>query len=349
MIFFHNGKGSILILTLWVLTLLSVFVVSVGYSTRQRLRKLQHLENRETLRTVADAGVRQAIYFVNATQGRPFTPHGFSDRPSRGVANFQDVLIGDAMFSVIVLDGSLAPEKSRDSAHSFRYGVVDEERKIHLNQTNSPQILKRLFQLAAGLNEVDAHTIAVSILDWRDEDDFPYDRGAESFYYKSRKPPYIPKNADFNSLEELLLVRGVSPEIYRKVLPYLTLDSSGKININTASRVVLEAVGFSESLTSKIWRYRAGKDTREGTRDDKFFKDLSTVADNISGIYYLTDDERGSLESFIGSGMIIVRSENFSIHSIARFKNRANPTLTIHCVVTLDGRIKRWQEYFNVA
>ena len=58
-----------------------------------------------------------------------------------------------------------------------------------------------------GMNE----QIADSILDWMDEDDDPREFGAEADVYSSLDPPYAPKNGPLESIDELLLVEGVTP------------------------------------------------------------------------------------------------------------------------------------------
>lgn len=55
--------------------------------------------------------------------------------------------------------------------------------------------------------------VAEAILDWIDEDDEPRPFGAESDYYQALPTPYASKNGPLNSVEELLLVRGVSPSL----------------------------------------------------------------------------------------------------------------------------------------
>src|SRR5690606_26886384 len=55
--------------------------------------------------------------------------------------------------------------------------------------------------------------VADAILDWLDDDDDQRDFGAEYDYYNSLPTPYNPKNGAIDSVEELLLVRGVTPEL----------------------------------------------------------------------------------------------------------------------------------------
>ena len=55
--------------------------------------------------------------------------------------------------------------------------------------------------------------IANSIIDWVDPDNDAAPGGAESDYYNGLTPPYNAKNGPLDSLEELLLVKGVTPQL----------------------------------------------------------------------------------------------------------------------------------------
>ena len=90
-----------------------------------------------------------------------------------------------------------------------------------------------------------------SIIDWLDFDDEPSVNGAETDYYSSLDPPYAAKNGPMDSIEELLLIPGITPEFYfgdpdDEQVPLnklLTVHGhpEGKLNINTAELEVLEA------------------------------------------------------------------------------------------------------------
>jgi type II secretory pathway component PulK len=84
------------------------------------------------------------------------------------------------------------------------YGLVDEASKLHLN-TATRDMLHRLASMPDVLPD--------SMFDWRDDDDNLEGDGAEREYYNSLRPPYDPKNAAFEAVEELLLVRGAYPEL----------------------------------------------------------------------------------------------------------------------------------------
>src|SRR5207247_1078297 len=55
--------------------------------------------------------------------------------------------------------------------------------------------------------------IANSILDWMDPDDEPRSNGAENDYYQTLPNPYRAKNGPLDTIEELLLVKGVTPQL----------------------------------------------------------------------------------------------------------------------------------------
>jgi general secretion pathway protein K len=113
------------------------------------------------------------------------------------------------------------------------------------------------------ISDSEKAVIVDSILDWRDSDDFHRLHGAENNYYQSLPNPYACKNAAFDAVEELLLVRGMRPELFYKNLKSIVTiapvnnpkpggkgrstsgavrTTGGRININAAPRQLLEAL-----------------------------------------------------------------------------------------------------------
>ena len=99
------------------------------------------------------------------------------------------------------------------TASSIRFGLTDESGRLNLNrileyeldETETREMLMYLPDMTEDL--------ADAILDWLDEDDDPREYGVESEYYLSMVPPYEPTNGPLDSLDELLLVAGVTPEL----------------------------------------------------------------------------------------------------------------------------------------
>jgi hypothetical protein len=111
-------------------------------------------------------------------------------------------------FSVVAprLDG---PEDT------MRYGLMPESAKLNLNQAEEWQIEQLLTPLLADLGIDNPREIINAILDWRDPDDELREEGAENAYYNALDPgpPYNAKNGNFDTVEELLLVKGVTAAV----------------------------------------------------------------------------------------------------------------------------------------
>lgn len=125
--------------------------------------------------------------------------------------------------------------------------VEDEERKINLNSLilpngNAPDEQRlAVFRKLLTILDIDP-SIADAVIDWLDNDDTPRVGGAESSFYLSLPYPYRAKNDLFDTLDELRLVRGMTPERFEKLKTFLTIHSSGKVNINTAPKEILMAL-----------------------------------------------------------------------------------------------------------
>ena len=131
--------------------------------------------------------------------------------------------------------------------------IEDEERKINLNRLmlpngNAPDE-KRLavFQRLLDTLGID-RAVADAVLDWLDLDENPHAGGAESSYYLGLPNPYRAKNDLFDTIGELRLVRGVTSEVFEKLRPFVTVSSSGMVNINTAPKEVLMSLSAGTDL-----------------------------------------------------------------------------------------------------
>jgi general secretion pathway protein K len=110
----------------------------------------------------------------------------------------------------------------------YTIGITNEAGKVDIN-TTSELILRNLL-LNLGLDLDKADIIVDSVMDWKDPDDLHRLHGAEDDYYISLPNPYKTKNANFETLEELLLVKGMTPEILldegkKGIIDFLTVNS----------------------------------------------------------------------------------------------------------------------------
>jgi len=239
-------RGFALIAVLLVLAMVGVLGAEFAYSMRLEATSVRAYKDTLTAAHLAEAGVEQAI---------------------REVA-------GDVMHAVLAEDGSLTfYNRERQELKRlprtkvplgighFSYRITDEEARLNLN-TSPPDRVERLLQ-ALGLEKSDRDTINDSLQDWRDPNEEHRLNGAESEDYYLKLPlPYRAKNANLDSITELLQIKGVTPAIYYGTAgkpgleAYVTVKSPGQVNLNTASCVVLRALTVGDAECSAIEQSR---------------------------------------------------------------------------------------------
>jgi type II secretory pathway component PulK len=141
----------------------------------------------------------------------------------------------------------------------FVVNMEDEEGKIPLHRlvtsdgtynNDIRDVLVRLLTLPEfGFDERKAGDIADAIKDWIDVDsDITAPGGAETSYYATLNPPYAAKNLPLDCIEELLMIKGITKDLFTgtKERPglsqFVTIYGDGFININTAPKLVLRAL-----------------------------------------------------------------------------------------------------------
>ena len=224
------------------------------------------------------------------------------------------------------LDG--APNETEiDNATVIVY-ITREESKIDLNTTN-PALLRNLLN-EWGLEGEAVDVVTDSIADWRDADNLHRSNGAENDYYESLDPPYEAANSDFTSVEDLLRVRGIGPELLYKpqsieqelendekqayeirLIDCLTVfNPEGTIDVRYASKPVLEALPFmSPALVNRLLEVReevgrehfTEEDLRAAVGDDIYqgIKDFITVGEERESGYFTIISEAELDNGFI--------------------------------------------------
>jgi general secretion pathway protein K len=116
---------------------------------------------------------------------------------------------------------------------------------------------------AIGVDKIERDSIADAIEDWRDANDTTRANGAESDDYYLKLPvPYRARNGNFQDTDELLQVKGITPEMYwghddkTPLADVLTARSRNTVNINTAPAPVLSALGLSDAEITDIVQTR---------------------------------------------------------------------------------------------
>ena len=143
------------------------------------------------------------------------------------------------------------------------HGVINDlQDRINLNNLlvdgqQSQEDVRRLQRLLKQLKLPVELTDA--ILDWLDADsDIRYPEGAEDEFYTRLNPPYRSGNRLFGDVSELLLVKGVTPQIFQTLRPYITaVDSYAPINVNTAKPEIFRCLADDLSKDRAESMYRA--------------------------------------------------------------------------------------------
>ncbi|MBI3301508.1 MAG: general secretion pathway protein GspK [Deltaproteobacteria bacterium] len=262
----RNERGIILLVVVWALTVL--MVISVELARTMRIEGLTADTYQQEVKTyyLALAGFHRALYQVLRAQqqGRTMLDapggggglrRGFERERENGLEEQQDIWARG--------DGRWQSEEFGTGGYWVR--VVDEGGKINLNQVDEPTLRQTFANISFDVKFSEELTDA--ILDWRDTDSLVRLHGAESDYYLALKVPYPAKDGLFDTLDELLLVRGVTPALfYGRDGPALrdlfTVYSAGggatATNLLTASPLVLQAVlGIDAAMAQDLVQRRA--------------------------------------------------------------------------------------------
>lgn len=284
-----NTRGVIMLVVLWIMVVISILTLGLASRTRIDMSLTKYNIGKIKAYYIAQAGLFYVLDRIEKDTKHP-VGHGIDTMYSCGIT-FSDNEIPNEVFENISLgDGYFAVSYIlSDEENTIHYGLRDEDSKINLNAITqqSQEILSHLISLA-GFDEDVALTIASSVVDWHDEDSTVTNQpsGAENDYYQSQQVQYNCKNMAFDSIEELLLVRGMSKEILSEIKDYITVfpkeASRLQVNVNTAPKIVIQAlarkfsgqgtnteIADADSLTEKLIAYRKGEDNIERTSDDR--------------------------------------------------------------------------------
>jgi general secretion pathway protein K len=230
-----SERGVALIVVLWIFIFLFVVAFDFSSSVREEANAAHRYNDENQGYYLALAGFQKGLYdFLTQSAGKQLQR---DQQPSD------------------LFDGSW--REGNLGAGSYRVRLMDEGAKINLNRVDENALRRILTNL--DIEEPRRSILVDSIMDWRDPDDLHRINGAESDYYRSLSPPYSAKNGPFDTVEELLWVRGVTSSLFfgyaedagaqadsspriglREIF---TVDSPvDRVNLRTASAEVIHAV-----------------------------------------------------------------------------------------------------------
>jgi type II secretory pathway component PulK len=204
--------ASVLVLTLIVVALLTLGAMAFFERMFAEHRAARAHGRQLQARNLAESGVE----YIRAMLMQD--PAALED--SGGLYSNQELfqailLIDDPLAAFRGRFTAIAPDLTTDGLYGgIRYGLENESSRLNLNTvllTDAPgqDNAQKLLMTLPGMTE----SIADAILDWLDDDEETRMLGAERDYYSTLDPPYTPRNGQLGSIEELLLVRDVTPAL----------------------------------------------------------------------------------------------------------------------------------------
>ena len=298
-----HDRGIALILVLISVIVLAVLATGFAWSMRVEVKLARNASSERELEWLGRSGVELARYALGQqllVSAEPYDSLNQKWAGGPGGLATSNSPLADLQLENVEIGGGRVTVK-----------IVDCERKLNINMASEPMLQQALTH--AGLDAAGAQSIAACIIDWLDPDDATHVGGAEKEFYEGGKPSYVAKNGPIDDISELLLVKGITPEVLwgpsttnrslaafqanandghlppmEAALPAIGLAdlftpvSSGRVNVNTASATVLGALPFmDENLVQEIIRFRSGMDGMDGTEDDTPLRNVGELVNII--------------------------------------------------------------------
>jgi general secretion pathway protein K len=341
----NNKRGIALIITLSIITVLVVTTLELNRKARSSVYVSGAFRERIQLKQMAMSGVHAAMALL------------IKDKENSDIDSIQEDWANPEIAEELLME--IPFDYGR-----VRVSIVDELGKIQVNSLvkfpdgrmfneSQRQMWEHFLSLAIPIPERTDDTAPVPIInslkDWLDRGDDDLITGlsgAESEYYRDLNPPYESQNGPFHHLGELILVKGITPDLFEGVggvpgiADYMTVwgmtesednqfTFNGAININTADLPVIAAIlpVEDESLAQSIFEYRAE------LSDGKYVHGLSNPK------WYTEAPGCSDLE--IDPKLIQATSDLFRVRAEAQGKGMS---LTVEVVVkrTLERKTGKW-------
>ena len=230
-------SGVVLVIVLWVLALLVMIAGGYSVTTRTETVLTARMVSTVQARALAEAGVWLAIRDL----AQPDGPGRWRTDGEVRTLNFDNGL------AVVLLQ--------------------DESGKIDLNAADVGLIYSLLLSAMGDGNA--ALSLLQAILDWRDADAGKRKSGAEAEEYVAAALVYGPRNGPFTAVDELRLVLGMNEDLYRRLVPALTVYS-GDSGLNAEVAVREALLGLPDMTPLLVDEYLADRTATTQEIDQRF-------------------------------------------------------------------------------
>jgi len=293
-----SKSGIALIMVMLIIVVLAILASGFAYTMRVETKLARNASFDSELEWMGRSGIELARYVLaQEGQGPAGQFDSLKQKWAGGPGETNSPVAGIPLDNYELGMGSISVK------------IVDCDRKFNINKADATILREGLTLI--GVDAGSFATIVDSILVWRDPLGRPQPSGSGSEYYQTMSPPYFAKNGPMDDMSELLLVHGVTPEMYWGsaaaghmagvnkpqrtsrsrfeepiyeigLIDLFTTTSGPAVNINTASAKVLQILpGMQENMAQAIISGpggRAGPDGQEGTDDDTPFRSIQELA-----------------------------------------------------------------------
>lgn len=313
-----SNRGIALVITLWLLVILSVMAFSFTSLVRTETYSTHAFKDGLENKYFAEAGIQRGVAEIF---------HRIAARSNKTPERSQSG--NEAAFQV---DGSFYTQTIGEG--HYRISLADEGGKININTlSDQTGIILNTLLTNAEMGKEQADGIVDAILDWKDSDSDARLKGAETAYYMSLPNPYKAKNKDLETLEELALVKGIRPDLLygdtrrKGMIHFLTVyHKTPQLNLDVASGEVLQSVpGMTPEILDGILTARKNHDI-----------------DAIRNYQNVIVNKHQFIMPYLGVG----ESNIFTIHAIG-YKNNEKKAYPIVAVVMIEGNNKYRYLYYK--
>ena len=315
-------------MVLWVLMILAVVALEFSYGMRTEVQITQNFQEEVQLYAMAEGGIQRAVVELIYKHDSRVQQKRKAQK-DEGIAPEQQEWVTDGR------EYPLAYERGDCAIR-----ITGEAGKVNVNLVSESLLRKIIGNF--GLEGEARDVVVDSILDWRDADDFYRVNGAENEYYRALKEPYDCKNGNLDSIEELLLVRGVTSELFYGKRPEKKEEGEGRseavglkhvfsiyaageqIDINSAAFPVLRVVlGIPAEAARQVIK----------AREEKIFESQQNLAQRVPELMPFLNE--------VGRN-IVYRSTTsyYTIEAKARSKSGSGGR-SLQAVVKIDPRARK--------
>ena len=271
----NNQSGIALMVVLWVLVLLIALATEFAYSMKGEVNATKNFKEDIEAYHLAKAGINLAMAEVlyPASFHALHKDYGMVSGKLISQVKKENPEINTTPYRIPLR------RNIQFGRGIITYTLEDENKKIPINRTTR-DILVKVLTLAGVETGENKDIIADSILDWIDANKNHRLNGAENEFYQDLIPPYFPKNAPIENIDELIKIRGINKSIlygtdqHPGLNQFFTVYNVATVNPNTSSLEILSAI-FSIPQAKMILKKREKTGFYDNTKSN-YFKVTST-------------------------------------------------------------------------